>query len=320
MKQLLQEIWKRPVGFLRGLDKHITIMVVPHRASKKTITIQLLERTAFLAAIGVGVVVLFVGVTFLYTSANSRRLVFFQSMVKQTEQQQGRIQDISEKTHELDQKVKELSRREIQIRKLLGLPVRELPSVGRKERRTPESTNLESVEGQMQVVLAIIKERHHSLVKLRAFVDRARSRYATTPSAWPIYGNIQSYYGYRATPWRGMHTGVDIKGAYGAPVRTTANGRVVFSGWRSGYGKTVIVDHGNGMSTLYGHNSKLLVSPGNLVRKGQVVSLIGMTGWTTGTHCHYEVRIYERPVNPIAFLGLSMQRAAQVLGRYRVSL
>ena len=108
-----------------------------------------------------------------------------------------------------------------------------------------------------------------------------------------------------------MHTGVDIKASMGAPVRSTAPGIVSYSGWRQGYGKTVEIDHGHGFKTLYGHNSKLVVVVGQKVAKGQVVAHVGMTGYTTGPHLHYEVRKYDNPINPVAFLDLDIKSAGK---------
>ena len=94
-------------------------------------------------------------------------------------------------------------------------------------------------------------------------------------------------------------------------MHATASGRVGFSGWHNGYGYAVIIQHGRGISTLYGHNSRLLVRAGSWVRKGQVIALSGSTGLANGAHVHYEVRQWNNPVNPVAYLNLNILTASQ---------
>lgn len=104
---------------------------------------------------------------------------------------------------------------------------------------------------------------------------------------WPMRGGyVSSRFGYR---WGRPHKGTDIAAPIGTPIFSAAAGRVVFSGWQEGYGKLVIVDHGNGTQTKYGHCSELLVGVGTPVRQGSVLGKVGMTGHTTGPHLHYEV-------------------------------
>ena len=203
---------------------------------------------------------------------------------------------------------------------MLGLPVKSLFPKDVRKGTSSRSSNLESVEGQIESVRTKVSDYSSSLARLRIFVMKARNHFEATPSQWPLYGRIASRYGYRTTPWRGFHSGIDIRAPFGAPVHSTAKGRVEYSGWRQGYGRTVVIDHGNGISTLYGHNSKLLVNAGEVVKKGQAVALVGLTGYTTGTHCHYEVKIHGSAVNPISFLDLNVRQAATVLNKYRVSL
>jgi murein DD-endopeptidase MepM/ murein hydrolase activator NlpD len=160
-----------------------------------------------------------------------------------------------------------------------------------------------------------IEERKRSFEELKKRVNEIRIRYASTPSRWPLYGRIVSRYGYRIYPWRGFHSGVDISEGYGAPVRATANGVVTFVGWKRGYGKTVMIKHGYGVSTLYAHNSRYSVKVGQRVSKGQIVCYVGNTGYATGPHLHYEVRKWNRPVNPIAYLNLNILSASKIWRR-----
>lgn len=122
---------------------------------------------------------------------------------------------------------------------------------------------------------------------------------------WPTSGPITSPFGGREHPIFGterFHSGIDIGADYGDAVVAADSGVVVSSGWMGGYGKAIIIDHGNGISTLYGHNSELLVEEGAQVRKGQMISRVGSTGYSTGPHLHFEVRQNGSPVNPMGYL------------------
>lgn len=128
---------------------------------------------------------------------------------------------------------------------------------------------------------------------------------STGTMVWPAEGEITSPFGWRVHPIFGtqrLHTGIDIGADYGDATRAADGGVVIHSDWMGGYGNAVIIDHGNGISTLYAHNSQLLVSEGQTVAKGQTVARVGSTGYSTGPHLHFEVRQNGTPVNPLNFL------------------
>ncbi|MBV9224298.1 MAG: M23 family metallopeptidase [Acidobacteriaceae bacterium] len=130
------------------------------------------------------------------------------------------------------------------------------------------------------------------------------------PSLWPLDGVLRSSFGGRSDPFSGegaFHTGIDISAPIGTPVHVTADGVVVSAGWAGGYGKLVVVDHGNGFQTYYAHLSQLFAVPGEEVSRGQVIAYSGSTGKSTGPHMHYEVRLAGTPVNPYKYLGHSRQ-------------
>lgn len=123
--------------------------------------------------------------------------------------------------------------------------------------------------------------------------------------AWPVNGEITSPFGWRVHPIWGtqiFHAGLDIGADYGDPVHAADSGTVVFAGWMGGYGNAVMIDHGGGMVTLYGHNSSITVGEGEQVSKGQTIALAGSTGNSTGPHCHFEVRIHGEVVSPLQYL------------------
>jgi murein DD-endopeptidase MepM/ murein hydrolase activator NlpD len=130
----------------------------------------------------------------------------------------------------------------------------------------------------------------------------------TQPSLWPLNGVLRSSYGGRLDPFSGegaFHKGVDLAVRKGTPVHVTADGVVQRAEWSGGYGKLIVIDHGNGVETYYAHLSSFMVVPGLEVRRGQVIALSGGTGHATGPHLHYEVRLGGVPVNPYKYLAKS---------------
>ena len=125
----------------------------------------------------------------------------------------------------------------------------------------------------------------------------------------PISGSITSPFGYRIHPIfksRIFHSGIDIGGPNGGAIRASNDGKVIYTGWYGGYGKVVILDHGvidgKPITTLYAHMSSISVSNGQFVKKGQTVGREGSTGYSTGPHCHFEVRVNGKPTNPLNYI------------------
>ncbi|MDQ3474121.1 MAG: peptidoglycan DD-metalloendopeptidase family protein [Acidobacteriota bacterium] len=157
-----------------------------------------------------------------------------------------------------------------------------------------------------------------SLAELESKMNRIEQdlrRYETeignshTPSIWPVAGTLESGFGGRRNPFGGssyeFHSGQDIDAEWGAPVIAGANGTVTFSGWQNGYGQLVVIDHGRGLTTRYGHLSAIAASVGQLIQRGEFLGQVGSTGRSTGPHLHYEVRINDQPVNPLQYLRAS---------------
>ena len=149
----------------------------------------------------------------------------------------------------------------------------------------------------------------------RGQVERLNRTLALVPYRKPVVGEVEftSGFGVRSDPFLGrpaMHTGLDFRAAMGDPVRATANGKVVSAGWSGGYGRMVEIDHGNGLSTRYGHLSEIGVKVGDPIKIGQVIGEVGSTGRSTGPHLHYETRIDGEAVDPQKFLRAGVRLAA----------
>jgi len=140
--------------------------------------------------------------------------------------------------------------------------------------------------------------------KLRQIEAETNSRFL--PTIWAHLGKINNEFGFRRNPFGGrsyeFHSGMDIDGDKGDMVVAPANGRILKAGWQGGYGYLIEIDHGNGLSTRYGHLSKLGVKEGDIVQRGQLIGLIGSTGRSTGPHLHYELRLDDKAINPRRFL------------------
>ncbi|NNF53879.1 MAG: peptidoglycan DD-metalloendopeptidase family protein [Acidimicrobiales bacterium] len=122
---------------------------------------------------------------------------------------------------------------------------------------------------------------------------------------WPLVGRLSSGFGTRVHPifgTRRMHTGIDLGGRAGEPIYAAKGGVVLSAGWRGGYGNAVVIDHGGGFSTLYAHQSAIAVSAGQAVAIGDVVGYVGSTGWSTGPHLHFELRLNGNPIDPVPYL------------------
>jgi murein DD-endopeptidase MepM/ murein hydrolase activator NlpD len=161
------------------------------------------------------------------------------------------------------------------------------------------SYDLNALERRSRLLRESILEASDSLAAHRDLLE-------ATPSILPTRGRLSSNFtSARMHPIHNQvlpHEGVDISAPRGTPIMAAAKGRVVFAGQRSGYGLLVELDHGFGYSTVYGHASKLLVTRGQTVQRGEVIAQVGSSGLATSPHVHYEVRISDRPVNPMNFV------------------
>lgn len=170
----------------------------------------------------------------------------------------------------------------------------------RKDKRFFEELNTTLTNLGME-----IEKRSVSLSELADYLEEQKLMLSSTPTIWPVKGWISSGFGYRISPFTGrrvFHEGLDIATKYNAPVKAAAKGIVVFAGRKAGYGKTVIIDHGYGYITKYGHNNALKVKAGDKVGKGDIIAEVGSTGRSTGPHVHYEVLVNGIPVNPLKFI------------------
>ena len=159
--------------------------------------------------------------------------------------------------------------------------------------------------GRLDKLSAEATRQEQSLQELQAYFQDQKSLLASTPSLWPARGWVTSDFGQRLDPYtadRVMHQGLDIAAPHGKEVFSPSDGTVVFAGLEGGYGNVIVIDHGYGIKTRYGHLAKILVKAGDKVKRGGLIAAVGNTGRSTGPHLHYEVRVNGIPQNPRKFI------------------
>lgn len=186
--------------------------------------------------------------------------------------------------------------------------------VARAEQKTGE---IEDLYGEKKNLLSRTTANKNALIRMEKELEIKEAevkrilesyRYGTAPSGkfmWPVAGRIQSGFGNRMHPIFGVvrfHSGIDIVAPYGTLIKAADGGQVVQAGYFGGYGYSIMVYHGGGFATWYAHLSSIRVSVGQFVERGQVIGLVGSTGWSTGPHLHFEVRINGAAQNPLAYL------------------
>ncbi len=167
------------------------------------------------------------------------------------------------------------------------------------------STGVGSLEDTFGVLRDLLQGLETRLSIVRKNVERRQALAEATPSLWPVFGWLSGGFGQRSDPFTGdtgFHRGLDISADRGQPVFATASGRVTTAGFVGDYGNLVVIDHGFGLLTRYGHLSTFKVRAGTRVKRGDVIGLVGATGRATGTHLHYEVLANGQLLNPLRLL------------------
>ena len=301
--------------------REYTLMIVPHHGKsvlRLTVPIQLIKAAAAVLGIFCAVMVgAYFNTYFNYRevahAASAERSELEQLRTVNARQAQ-QIDELAQATAVLQEDMTRLNQLDSELRRLVNSE--ESSSVSRSANRPSlpggqggpaVKPQVQQLNGLVQELQAAAKERQQSLQDLKETLLYQKAQQAVTPSIWPASGEVTSRFGWRSSPWGGgggdWHPGIDIAGSYGTPIYAAADGYVVSSAWNSGgYGNLVEIDHGNGIVTLYGHNSQNVALSGSRVKKGDLIAYMGSTGASTGTHLHYEVRVNGTAVNPASFL------------------
>ena len=267
--------------------------------------------------LGIGVVISLMFSSFFFSAQ------FFTDKVADKELQQLRAENLQLKDRyeqmrwylaEVEDRYSQLVKKEIHLRSIFDLPEIELqqrqlgiggpvPSIVPSMSET-EVTAL-ATEIEVDRLLKLSEFELEKYAEVEASLIDLKGRLDHTPSIWPAKGWLSSGYGMRLDPFTGykeMHRGIDIANHRGTPIIATADGRVASIGKNSGLGKMVVLNHGYGFRTRYGHLHEIKVKRGQTVKRGDVIALMGSTGWATGPHLHYEVIRNGKTLNPIKYI------------------
>lgn len=307
--------------------KFFTILVVPDRTSRvRKLTIP----RAWLAGVAVtlGVLLIAAAGTFVHYVRVLQQLGDYQSVYQENREVAIQLARYQEQIRKLDSRLDHLERVEHKLRVMTSLedPARNIAIGPLTDREQPadlasaldEPTELSQdssddrrdfefrrIGFRIEKLEGEAKARELSLEELHALLDDQRSILNSTPSIWPARGFVSSTFGYRVSPFtsvKRMHEGLDVAAPRGTEVFAPADGVVTYTGVKGAYGNIIVLDHGYGLVTRYGHLSQVLVEPGKHVRRGERIAKVGNTGRSTGDHLHYEVRIDGVPVNPTRYI------------------
>ncbi|MFQ5532485.1 MAG: M23 family metallopeptidase [Candidatus Methylomirabilales bacterium] len=187
----------------------------------------------------------------------------------------------------------------------IGGGTRELLKVSNEGGLGETGPLLERMYQDLQRLEREVALREESLQALTDYLTGQEDRLAATPSIWPARGYVSSKFGPRKSPFTGrqqQHRGIDIAAAPGTPIMAPADGVVTFAGRLAGHGRAIVLNHGFGFKTFYGHNKKNVVKKGARVKRGQVIGHVGNSGYSTGSHLHYEVLVEGTPQDPLKYM------------------
>ncbi|MEO8959797.1 MAG: M23 family metallopeptidase [Rudaea sp.] len=309
-------------------------IILVSRARKLPKTLDLADRRlrwkllAMLSIAVLGCMSVGVALALLVASPRDRALVDIQGLQQQIHQQNNQLSDVrKDAQRSLDALAVKLGQLQAQSTRLDALGER-LAQVGKLDDgefnfdQQPPVGGIEDANGSAYALPPALDSSINQLATrfdtqqaqlsaLQSLLLDARIESNLKPTGMPVAGYISSYFGMRPDPFDGhmaRHTGIDIATPFGTSVHAVAEGMVTFAGVRHCYGNVVEIDHGNGYMTRYAHNSKNLVSVGQRVRAGQVIAKVGTTGHSTGPHCHFEVWLHGRAVNPIAYVKRTLTK------------
>lgn len=268
---------------LKKLISPITIIFVPHN-SKKPLNVKLPSASIII------VLLLWLGISSYAISSGVSR--------SQYQQMESQLSYYTHQFNELKGSINFIKEAEGELTRMLS-GGKKKDIFERISNTDSGSLNLEEIRQQMNLTINKVND-------IKEYIHLQKNLYLSTPNGWPVEGRITSYFGSREDPRRNgsneHHSGIDISAPSGSDVLATADGIVSFSGWSSGNGNLVIIEHGMGFTTLYAHNSKNLAKEGQRVKRGDRIALVGSTGNSTGPHVHYEVWYKGKAVNPMKYI------------------
>lgn len=294
--------------------KYYTIFVVSENASRVT----KFKVPGLPAKIGIIIVsaIAILLATFIIDYINTKSKIFLvRSLKKENQALREQVAELASKTKSIDSELRAVKQMEAKVRIMLnaenhetlttnfgiGGPSSEPDDLSILYSATDTTVAYNKINSKLDEVESALKKQESNLVEVYELMQERNSILTSTPSIWPTRGWITSGFGYRIYPFTGetkFHEGLDISTRIGTDVIATADGIVTDAGYDITYGNNIIIDHGFGFVTRYGHLSKIDVKAGEVVKRNQKIGEVGNTGFSTGPHLHYEIRINGVPVNP----------------------
>jgi len=314
--------------FRKSKKNFFSIVIIPP-SHKRSLTLNIPTKFIKVSAIVICLLLIFFSISFFLSVKTSYRLTNYKNLQVTNEKNKQQLSKYNEEVDKIQKELADLVKRESEIRKILGQgteakkKINEIAVIGKKFKKLSsylakdqEIIDENKLNKVLQHKTSLLNEELNKSKKsyfglfssAKKFVDR----FDSIPSIWPVYGSINSGFGWRGSPYSRrseFHKGLDIGGRAGTSIRTTAKGKVEFAGWSGGYGLLIIVNHGNGYKTLYGHLSRIQVRQGQMVFKGSVIGNLGASGFATGPHLHYEVHQWGVAVYPNRYLNLRVRTA-----------
>ncbi len=295
-------------------NSKICIMIVPHTKKVKKLVIP-----SWMPKVSLSLFSAFIIILLLYIGRNT---TYQLNLKKEANNKSSIINDLEEENRKKDMELanlksqnKQLQDKAIQVENKL-MEIDELQKVleemagiksPSKGGGASPDISLEGLDSEMEMdILAEVLD--DKKLELEVFIEDLEAKFAyleSIPNLMPTSGRLTSKFGNRKNPYgRGIqfHQGIDLANSAGTKIVASAKGTVIFSGRKSSYGKTIIIDHGNGYKTLYAHGSNLLVDVGDKVDKGQLIAKMGRTGRSTGSHLHFEIHKNNNPINPLSII------------------
>ena len=293
----------------------MTLMVIPHsqdEVRELQLSLDWIRRGIYALVGTLAAIIITVGIlsiSYMHMAGNMSELNELRTVNKTQAQM---LDQLIQDTETLQTKMQEIEDLDSQVRGMMGIkstekdraenPSRSIntrdANSKNKSGELDQVTEIKQLQQETKTMLSQVDGQKENLSSLQKTIAYKKARQAATPSIVPTRGRFTGDYGWRTNPRREFHKGIDIAAPKGTIVRATADGIVVLAGKKNGYGNAIIISHGYGYKTLYGHNSELLVKNGQKVKKEEAIAKVGSTGYSTGNHCHYEVWVNGTPVDP----------------------
>jgi murein DD-endopeptidase MepM/ murein hydrolase activator NlpD len=297
------------------LGKKVTFIIIPDIASNPRY-LQVSKRLIIGLCISCLCIALLIGSLFFHYITLWRRSSDVARLTNENHKQKENIYQLTKKVESLSERLDKIHTSNNKLQVLAGIKksekIKQVFGTGGgiadgmyEFSKTNLSRLAEQMNEELENMEVEVSDEEENVLKMTDLIEERKSILDSTPSLWPANGWLTSTFGYRTSPFTGkklMHYGIDIAARRETPIVSPARGIVTFSGTKGNYGKVVIISHGYGFTTMFGHNTANLVKVGDKVERGDVIAYLGSTGRSTAPHLHYEVRVEGIPTNPIDYM------------------